>query len=305
MKKKILPEHVFTTPDCFRQRVNLPSSQTAGLSRDELAAALGFEIEPFSGIPRADSEMAWKEVGDAAGARRIYDVVQIRRADMEKAVAEGRKMKRVVRAVTAPPESAAGETVETLPWIEVRRSGGLSGVSPYAVWAAACAIAACALAWDFWGIRSETAELRREVSERRVLQREKDGLGKKLSSAKGELDALRAGREAARRAQDGVAAFRAAWKELLSAVSGVCGDEVVVRSIASDGAFSAEISGVALSAEAAGRFFVRMAEALHGKGGWRIAPGKVVSSGGTVSVSCRAEFDVERALKTGKAKGND
>lgn len=303
--KKILPEQVFATSDCFRQRVSLPSSQTASLSHDELAAALGFEIEPFSGIPRADSEMAWREVGDAGGTRRVYDVVQIRRADLAKAVAEGRKMKRVVRAVTAPPEGAAGETVESLPWIEVRRARGLSGISPYALWAGACVVAACALAWDFWRVKSESEALRREVVERRALQREKDGLSRKISAAGSELESLRAKREAAMRAQDGVAAFRAAWKELLSAISDVCGDEVVVKSLVPDGAFSVELSGVALSAESAGRFFVRMADALHGKSGWRTSPGKVVSSGETASFTCRAKFDVELSLQMGKAKEND
>ena len=67
--KKISPDEVLATTACFRQRVNLPAAQVAGLAETELAAALAFECEPFSGIPRSEGEMAWRRLGGEGDAR--------------------------------------------------------------------------------------------------------------------------------------------------------------------------------------------------------------------------------------------
>lgn len=297
MKKKILSEQVLATPACFRQRVNLPAAQVDGLSPDELAAALGYEVEPFSGIPRAEGVLAWKLVGGTDATRRVFDIVQIRRADLAKAVAEGRKAKRTIRAVTAPPETAIGETVDALPWVVLERSGAFAGLfrHPGAWWGAACAVAAVVLAGDYVQIRRETATLREHVFVQRRLQGEKDALNRKLDALRRELKTCQETWERAATAQRDVAAHRAAWKDLLAAVSDACRDEVVVKEIRATEPFVAELAGVALSAEAAGRMVVRLTDALQrARTGWRVQPGRVdaAAAGGTVTFTCAVAFDM-------------
>lgn len=298
MKKKILSEHVLATPACFRQRVNLPAAQVDGLSPDELAAALGYEVEPFSGIPRAEGVLAWKPMGGPDATRRVFDVVQIRRTDLAKVVAEGRKAKRTVRAVTAPPETAIGETIDVLPWIVLARSGAFAGLfrHPGAWWGAACVVAAVVLAGDYVQIRRETATLREQVFVQRRLQGEKDALNRKLDDLRRELKTCQETWERAANAQRDVAALRAAWRDLLAAVSDACRDEVVVKEIRATGPFAMELAGVALSAEAAGRMVVRLTNALQrARTGWRVQPGRVdaAAAGGTVAFTCAFAFDLD------------
>lgn len=294
--KKILPEQVMATSTCFRQRVNLPSAQVADLSDDELLAALAFEIEPFSGIPRADSLIAWKMVGGGETSRRVYDVVQIRKSDLGRVVVEGRKAGKTVRAVTAVPEPTVGETLDTLPWIEVRRGGGLGAKRPFVLLVAVGCLLAGALAWDAFSLSSRESVLTKEVECRRGLQAEKDQLTRKLANIRQDTQHVQESRMAMARAQQNAEVLRAAWQILLAAIPAACQDDAVVKSIKSAGAFSAELSGVALSAEAAGRVCVRLSEALKApKSAWRVRPGTVgaAAAGGTVGFSCQLDFDPE------------
>lgn len=285
-----------STSACFRQRVNLPSAQVADLSGDELVAALAFEIEPFSGIPRNDSLMAWKLVGGEETSRRVYDVVQIRKADLGRVVAEGRKAKKTVRAVTAVPEAAAGETLETLPWIEVRRGGGFGPPKPLVLAVVAVGLLAGALAWDGLSLASRERDLAQDVAARRILQAEKDQLTRKLANLQQETKGVRDARMSRLRAQQNADVLRAAGQVLLEAIPSACSDEAVVKSLQSTGAFSARLSGVALSAEAAGRVCKRLSDALKApKSAWHVHPETVgaAAAGGTVDFSCQLDFDPE------------
>lgn len=285
--KSITTEEVLATEACFRQRVSLPAAQVAGLADAELAGALAFECEPFSGVRRSDGEIAWKMA--EGGDRAVFDVVQIRRADLEAEVAKARRAGRRVRAVTAKP--ASGETVQDMPWIVVRR-GRVSFVAVAAV--AAAALLAAAVAWDAASLSSSERSLSRAVGVKRGLQAQKDDLQRRIAGVQREIADLRATRAEEARAGQNVEALRDAWRRMLAAIPGACGDEGVLKEIRATGAYSAKVSGVALSADAAARAFMRLTEALKApKSGWVVTPGAIgaASSGGTVEFSCSLDFD--------------
>ena len=63
----------------FRQQVRMAAVQVAGLRPDELSAALAYEVEPFSGIPAAEAELAYTPVVYSDPAVRVFDVAVRRR----------------------------------------------------------------------------------------------------------------------------------------------------------------------------------------------------------------------------------
>lgn len=297
--KQIQPEEVLTTAACFRQRVNLPAAQVAGLSEDELATALCFEIEPFSGIPRAEGQLAWKRVEGAATARAVFDVVQIRTRDLTDEVARARAAKRSVRAVTAVPEATAGETVASLPWIPLKARGVGAGRLAWCLGVVGGALVV-ALAWDYLSLSRAVRTTAREVAAQRVLQAERDQLTAKIAAVQREADALREARMETARAQQNADVLRAAWRVLLEAVPKACRDESVLKTMTATGAYSAQLTGLALSPDAATRTFVRLTDELKPpKSGWRLTPGSIQApaAGGTVRFECRLEFDSEGQFK--------
>lgn len=297
--KKLSPDQVLATVAAFRQRVNLPAAQVSGLSDAELASALAFEVEPFSGIPRAESRIAWKRVNAADAARAVFDVVQIRTRDLVEEVAKAKKSKRNVLAVTAPPESAAGETVEDLPWVPVKAGGGISLKLPL-LGALAALLALLAMGWHGMSLRTERRRLEAEVAVQLRLQGEKNALESQLSALRRQIDGLRERRMEAERAQQNAEVLRSAWRVLLEAVPRACRDESVLKSVKATGAYSAQLTGLSLSTEAATRTFVRLSEELKPpKSGWRLSPGAVNSpaGGGTVTFECQLDFDPEGQFK--------
>lgn len=66
----------------FHQQVRMAAVQVMGLRPEELAAALAYEVEPFSGIPANEAEITFTPVADPDPAIRVYDVsVRRRRAE--------------------------------------------------------------------------------------------------------------------------------------------------------------------------------------------------------------------------------
>lgn len=293
--KNIAPDQVLVTSACFRQRVNLPSAQVNALSPDELAAAIGFEVSPFSGIPFAESEMAWKRTSSPDSPRAVFDVVQIRKTDLAAELARARKGGKKALAVTAEPDQSIGESVADLPWVELRGRGGkLPG--PMCLWLCVCALAALWLGWDAYSLRGEGRALEREVVAQRALQAQRDAIQRRVDGAHRELGTLRQQRMDEARAQQNVEVLRSAWALLLDAVPGACADESVMRRIEATGAYSAKLVGASLSAESAAKTLVRLTDALSPpRSGWVVRPGAIGANaaGGMVNFECVVEFDPE------------
>ena len=72
-------DSVMDDPSAFRQQVRIAAVQVTGLRPDELAAALAYEVEPLSGIPAAEAELAYSPVVDPDPTVRVYDVAVRRR----------------------------------------------------------------------------------------------------------------------------------------------------------------------------------------------------------------------------------
>jgi hypothetical protein len=295
MKKKTT-EEIVISESCFRQQVNLPLTQVAGLSDTEIASALAFEIEPFSGISRAEGEMAWRLKSDASSNRRIYDVIQIRKSDLARVVARAKSEKKKIKGITASPDFSAGETLEEMPFVEISKKK--IRLSPMTIWLAFCGVFFIALLGEWAIINSENKRLKQEIGEREILQVRKNSLEAKERSIRNEIENIKAMRAEEISSQDKVASLRSSWRILLDAVSSACGDESVICSISKkDGPLKASLEGVALSPEAASLMLRRLTEKLNSqKSKWHVLPGEIgsVSSGGTVKFTCDVIFEMGR-----------
>ena len=175
----------------FRQQVRMAAVQVTGLRQDELAMALAYEVEPFSGVPAADAEVAYVPVADADPAVRVYDVT-----------------------VTRKKKRSAGGCERFL--------------APALVIGAIALLLAAA---DFFFMQRKLYALRREVAVQTELEARLDAVRKPAAAARAEAQAMRERREAAARAQDDVARARASYAHLLKAVAAAYGERAVLTSI--------------------------------------------------------------------------
>ena len=174
--------------------------------------------------------------------------------------------------------------------------GNALAVRSGALMALAALLVLALIAWDATTLVSRERALSRSVAAGRALQAQKDELQRRLASVQKESADLRMRRADEARAQQNADVLRSAWRLMLAAVPNACGDDSVLGGITAKGAYSARITGVALSADAAARTFARLAEALKPpKSGWRVTPGPIgaAASGGTVEFACDLEFDSE------------
>lgn len=189
IRKKTLS--VMDDTSAFRQQVRMATVQVTGLRPDELAAALAYEVEPFSGIPAADAELAYTPVAGSDPAVRVYEVAVRRRKS----------------------RASAGEERLLLPLLIL---GGF------------CLVLAC-IDFVYTSLRLRTAE--NDVASQSVLQSRLDAIRKPAKAARAEANAIRARRENAAKAQKEAAAARSAYADIMDVVAAACGDKAVLKSI--------------------------------------------------------------------------
>lgn len=281
---------------CFRQRVEIAAAQAEGLPDEDLAAALAFELEPFSGIPFSEGRLAWKRLESDQGGRVAFDTVEIRSSELEGALAS---LGAGARFVTAIP--AEGEPIESLPAIPVSPRRSARAFGPMKIWFAVSLVAALALVALSFVRTLRVRTLERLVSERSVLEAERARLASRAASLADEAASIRRGRADFARAQDDAAALRSAWQALLVAIPKACGGESVLVSVEpGDEGFVAAVRGSSLSPAAAARVSTLLAEELRTpKSAWVLRPGRIgaVSPGGTVPFECALEFDPNRSFQ--------
>jgi hypothetical protein len=292
MKKKKI-EEIIISESCFRQQVNLPVSQVSGLSDNELRAALTFEIEPFSGIPLLEGEIAWSVKSNASSGRVIFDVVQIRKSDFISLLANAKLEKKKIKGVTAPFDSTLGETLEEMPLI--RPTKKKVTFNAMTCWIAVVVILFVGLCSEWLQIKSTNKNLRGELARREILQGKKNSLESNERSLREEIEKIKATRKNEIEIQNKVEALRSSWRVLLEAISSACQDEGVIRSISkTDGTFKCTIEGVALSADAASRILSRLTEKLKlEKSSWKVLPGAIGSanSGSATTFTCEVIYE--------------
>ena len=213
-------------PAAFRQQVRMAAVQVAGLRPDELAVALAYEVEPFSGVPAAEAEVSYSPVVDPDPAVRVYDVAVRRRR---------------------------------------RRAGiGAERLLVPAMAAGAALLAAAAVDFGILAYRTHCAE--RSIAERAPLDAQLRRVDGAARANREEARRLREARERSAAAQDRVERLRAAYPSLMDAVAGVCGGRMVVKSFASDGPFAVVLRAVAVSAQDAGEAMAQLTRAAAGRG---------------------------------------
>ena len=226
--------------------------QVAALGDAELAAALAYELEPFSKIPAAEAEVAWKETAESNATVKVYDVAVVRRSEKGRAQKDGksRRLDIVVAAILL--------------------------------------VAAGAVAIDWWMVKTRNERLRRAIAVQFPLDEELRRLDERKRAMHEEIRTIRGKREAAEAAQERVAAMRGAIPEALSAIATVCGGRIVVKEIASPAPFELEIRAVAISTENASAIMAQLADALAAKG-WHLEPVQLSSNpaAATTDFSCK------------------
>jgi hypothetical protein len=295
--------------DLWCQSVTLPAVQTEGLSSAEVAQALAFEIEPFSGLASDASALGFRAALQADGTRR-YQVVACSRADL--AAVRGLVHRAGSRlaglshpealddrgAEGASPESgdrrtAAGETSlqgVLADWARamIERPDGVALVAPppaggsvHRAWAAGMALTALvaalctahglASAATRAGLRRETAGLRAWAAQ--VAKVEKDN-----EASRHTLDRLQ--RVAAEREETAsrLSQRRRALPLFLRALSAACPADVVIRALRDEQQWRVSVVGLGLHSGAAAELAGRLAETLHGTG-WTVHPPQQAAEG--------------------------
>ena len=281
----------------FRQRVSLSRAQAAGLSPRNLENALFYEIEPFSGLSRAEGTIAWAEVDSADASRTVYDVVHAPNALIASLVKAAAAAKCQIAGISSASPAGAGSSAfddGAIAWIAPKsRGGGCKGWKiAYAVLLAVLAILAALHAWVSVG---DLRLLEADVEKRGQMQRDLESRSRALRSIEAERDAILESRRKAEAAQREVAALRRANADLLRAIASSWGDVAVVRSIVPYpreddlGVASVEISASAIDAARAMEASTRLQSRLAQRG-WKVYPGSVSGAAGTASFTVRCEF---------------
>jgi len=240
----------------FRQEVRLAALQVAGLRDEELAQALAYEVEPFSGIPAVEAEVRYRPLDESDPNLRAYEVVVRRR----------------------------------------KQGTGTNGVLERFLWPMriVAALVVVAVATDAILLHQRHQRLVREVAERRPLQQVLDRLNAEARSIRTETAGLRQKREDAVRAQDEAVRLRQAPCDLLHSISEKCGSRAVVTSIvAGEQPRSVMVSAVGLSAEAAAALMQDLGVCLEKKG-WTLRPGMLTASETGASVRFAFTLAFER-----------
>lgn len=255
-------QELYGNPKAFHQQVRLAAVQVAALGPSELAAALAYELEPFSNIPADDADVAWRESAESNAAVRVYDVA-------------------VMRNRSRKERSGAG--------------GG--GRCLDAVVAAVAMLALAIVAVDWWMVSSRLTALRRDVVAQLPLDGELRRLEERTRSVAAEARSVREGRRTMEDAHDAVAALRSSIPDALEAVASVCGGRIVVKEISSPAPFAMEFRAAAVTADMATVTMARLGDALEAKG-MRLTPGEIAASVGGAMV----EFSFRISPAETKAK---
>ena len=239
MNKNGNKNDVRSDPTAFRQQVRMAAVQTEGLHPEELAAALAYEVEPFSGIAPDEAEVAYQEAEGGDPSVRVYEVAVRRRT---------------------------------------RRTGARGDLSRYlkqAVWAGIALLALVAL--DFGVTAWRTARLDRVVARQSQLDAQVNGVRNATRQKQEEIRTIRESRQAAERAQDAAERLRAAYAEMLSEIATACETRAVVKSIGG-GARQIVLRAVALSTAAAAETMEALSLRAT-KRGWKLETGPIAVQG--------------------------
>lgn len=267
----------------FAHSLALPPAQTAGMGEAQLARALAYEVEPYSGIPAAESS-----VGFVASGPGNFAVLQIPRTEQEFLIERARAAGARQVLVTAPPEGQVREpTPETAgDWFTSAAKAIAAGAWPVIAapakaarslapreimlvsLAAAFAIllAGRAVASQFLErARERDAACSRDAAEVAAARKQSESARKQSE----ELEAVAAARAAIERGRQAIHATLHGLAEKRTA-------NLVVRSIDGPAPFQLRVRGIALSPGDVDRFGLAL-EGQLAPAGWTVVPDGTVA----------------------------
>ncbi len=270
----------------FTQAVRLPELQTNGLSKDELLAALVFEVEPFSNIPLDQGQAAFT-AGELTAGVRAWNVLQIDRSEIQAlqscVAATGGRIAGLAFADSASllplpaPELAerltgaarAAESAEP-PFPVVRPAAKGLGVKSRELLAGLVfALVCCACLGHFLHAKHHVALLREQTRNREALSASAAQLEAVNASLRNKIAAIEKTRAAIESAEHASARYRTAWRALMRGLLDACDNTIVIQRIEGGDPFAAEIGGLSTRESGPGDFLARLAERLADSG-WRI-----------------------------------
>lgn len=255
-------ETLWSDPSAFRLEVRLAAVQTASLGESELASALAYEVEPFSHIPSAEAEIAWREIAGEDATLKIFNIAE--------------------RRLGKGGRGRAGRG---------KRDAVAFAKGAYVFGA----LVAVAMAVDFAFLHFNAGAFEESIAKQRPLDAEIKRIEGAANASRAEAEALRTRREDAAKAQEKVARLRSAYPSLMDAIARVCGGKTVVRSFAAGEAFTVEMRSVAANAQEAAAVMAELSKAC-GAIGWALEPGDMIAapSATTVEFACKLKFTSNR-----------
>ncbi len=259
----------------FSQKIQLNPAQVAGLNDAQMARALAFEAEPYSGIPMAGAALAFRHAGEGT-----FDVlalpVETRARLMDAAAFRNCSLEGIARADAAPEDEDAlrkwlGD------WLARLESGQVPVVgapvpppSPKRFQAAGLCMAAAALmllvAARWWlssgidGLKIRNGEFSRASGELAAVNRNIQVATKEIDTLRSEIESVNT-----------VASRRLSVPALLNGIAVQRKDEIVLRKIETDGASASILHGVSLTSDAVDELGIVLKESLRGSG-WSVFP---------------------------------
>lgn len=270
----------------FTQSVRLPELQTNGLSKDELLAALVFEVEPFSNIPLPQGQAAFT-AGELTAGVRVWNVLQIARSEIQAVqaavAAAGGRIAGLAYADSAslsplPLPEVAARLIDTARVAEaatptfpiVRPAAKGLGIKSHELIACLVfALVCCACLGHFLCARRHVSDLREQARKREevsAVNTQIETVNAALKNKIGALAKANAEREAAASAS---VRYRAAWGTLMRGLLDACENTIVIQQIEGGDLFDVQIGGLSTLERGPGDFLARLAERLAGSG-WRI-----------------------------------
>lgn len=265
--------------DFFNQTVRLPSLQTNGLSKDDLLAALVFEVEPFSNISREQGATAFC-AGETISGTTDWHVVQLSNAELG-------ELQNTVRAAGAKAIGFAhagselqAATEEELPALMAEWANSANPIltpqssklviNPRVVLAVCSLVLTLSVCLAHFVISRARVNALREES---VRLKELASINSQLDSANRSLqtkiDAHEKRRVARETAERTSARYRSAWAVLLRSLREACDGTVVLRQIKGDGFFEADITGLSTTEKGPGVYLAKLLPKVR-EAGWII-----------------------------------
>jgi hypothetical protein len=245
-------DRIFADKGAFVSTVRLARVQVEGLGDAELKSALAYEVEPYSSVPAAEAEVAWRRIESGDAAVEAFEVAVVRRRK------DG-------------VEEKLGRCLKPLTFV-----------------AAAVLLAAGA---DYAVMAHERARLEDSLARRLPLQEELDRIDRRAAALRSRADKLRLDREAAAKAQSECARLRSAFADFADAVSAIGGESVLKSVEEGDGEFSLRLEFASVDERSAAAAMAGLTESLARKG-WDFIPEGISPAGalGTVVFQGKAVF---------------